>query len=66
MAALVPMMLSTTPAQGTVVAVADTHNITVFHNIDFVAVFGYSLGEELTVEVLRRTAPSSAPPPVRR
>jgi hypothetical protein len=52
-AALVPTMLSTMPAEGTVVSVADTHNITVFHNIDFVAVFGYSLGEELTVEVVR-------------
>jgi hypothetical protein len=52
-AALVPTMLSTTRAEGTVVNVAEGHNITVFHNIDFVAVFGYSLGEELTVEVVR-------------
>ena len=55
-AALVPTMLSTTPAEGTVVNVAEGHNITVFHNIDFVAVFGYSLGEELTVEVFRNDA----------
>ena len=52
-AALVPTMLSATPAQGTVVNVAAGHNITVFHNLDFVAVFGYSLGEEITVEVFR-------------
>jgi hypothetical protein len=52
-ATLVPTMLSTTPAQGTVVNVGAGHNITVFHNIDFVAVFGYDLGEVLTVEVIR-------------
>jgi hypothetical protein len=52
-AALVPTMLSMTPAEGTVVSVADGHNITVFHNIDFVAVFGYNAGDLLTVEVLR-------------
>ena len=52
-AALVPTMLSTTPAQGTVVNVGAGHNITVFHNIDFVAVFGYELGEVLTVQVIR-------------
>jgi hypothetical protein len=52
-AALVPSMLSTTPAEGTVVTVADGHNITVFHNIDFVAVVGYAEAEELTVEVVR-------------
>jgi hypothetical protein len=52
-AALVPTTLATTPAQGTVVQVADTHNITVFHNIDFVAVFGYEPGALLTVQVIR-------------
>ena len=52
-AAMVPMAVSTTPASGTVVQVADTHNITVFHNIDFVAVFGYEPGELLTVQVIR-------------
>jgi hypothetical protein len=52
-ATLVPTMLSTMPAEGTVVNVANGHNITVFHNLDFVAVFGYTLGEELTVEVFR-------------
>ncbi len=55
-AALVPTMLSTTPAQGTVVNVADGHNITVFHNIDFVAVVGYDEGEVLTVQVVRNGA----------
>ncbi|QIN81380.1 hypothetical protein GBA63_01125 [Rubrobacter tropicus] len=29
------------------------HNITVFHNLDFIAVFGYQVGEELTVQVFR-------------
>ena len=29
------------------------HNITVFHNIDFVATFGWDLGENLKIEVLR-------------
>jgi len=52
-AAMVPLAISTTPAEGTVVQVADTHNITVFHNIDFVAVFGYEPGELLTVQVVR-------------
>jgi hypothetical protein len=52
-AVAVPMAISTTPASGTVVQVADTHNITVFHNIDFVAVFGYQPGELLTVQVIR-------------
>jgi hypothetical protein len=52
-ATLVPTLLSTTPAQGTVVNVGAGHNITVFHNIDFVAVFGYDLGEVLTVQVIR-------------
>ena len=52
-AALVPTMLSTTPAQGTVVEMAEGHNITVFHNIDFVAVVGYAEGEVLTVQVVR-------------
>jgi hypothetical protein len=53
--ALVPTMLSVsnTPAQGTVVTMGAGHNITVFHNIDFVAVFGYDEGEVLTVEVVR-------------
>lgn len=55
-AAMVPLALSTTPAEGTVVSMADGHNITVFHNIDFVAVFGYELDEPLTVEVLRNDA----------
>jgi hypothetical protein len=52
-AAMVPMTISTAPADATIVQVADGHNITVFHNIDFVAVFGYELNEPLTVEVVR-------------
>ncbi|HET7193639.1 MAG TPA: hypothetical protein VFI99_01510 [Nocardioides sp.] len=53
LAAMVPMTINTTPADATIVQVADTHNITVFHNIDFVAVFGYEPGEVLTVQVVR-------------
>ncbi len=51
--ALVPATLSTAPAEGTVVKMDAAHNITVFHNIDFVAVTGYAEGELLTVEVQR-------------
>ncbi|HET8959546.1 MAG TPA: hypothetical protein VFN12_03780 [Nocardioides sp.] len=51
--ALIPTMLSTTPAEGTVVTVAEGHNITVFHNIDFVAVVGYDDADLLTVRVVR-------------
>ena len=51
---LVPTMLSTMPAEGTVVRVADGHNITVFHNIDFVTTSGWGEGEQVTVNVLRR------------
>ena len=51
--ALVPATLSTAPAEGTVVKMDAAHNITVFHNIDFVAVTGYDEGELLTVEVQR-------------
>jgi len=50
---LVPTLLSITPAEGTVVTVAGGHNITVFHNIDFVAVVGYEDTDELTVQVVR-------------
>ncbi len=34
--------------------VATGRNITAFHNIDFIAVFGWSLGEDVTVTVMRR------------
>ncbi len=51
-AALAPTALSTAPAEGTVVDIAPGHNITVFHNIDFVATFGHA-AETLTVEVRR-------------
>ena len=33
--------------------VRDGKNVTVFHNLDFVAVFGYEVGEEISVEVFR-------------
>ena len=33
--------------------IRDGHNITVFHNIDFVATFGHQVGTPLTVEVFR-------------
>src|SRR5918997_7091500 len=29
------------------------HNVAVFHNLDFVAAFGYPVGEPLTIEVFR-------------
>ena len=44
------------PAQALPVAGSEIrpgHNITVFHNLDFIAVFGYAEGEQLTVEVFR-------------
>ena len=52
-ASLAATALGTGNAQGTVVDVAPNHNITVFQNIDFVAVFGHELGEEVTVRVVR-------------
>jgi hypothetical protein len=52
-AALAPTAMSTMPAEGTVVDIAPGHNITVFHNIDFIATFGHTLGDSLTVTVRR-------------
>jgi hypothetical protein len=56
-AALAPTAMSTMPAEGTVVGeITPGHNVTVFHNIDFVATFGHTAGltpDELTVEVRR-------------
>jgi hypothetical protein len=46
--------LAALPASATVVNVADGHNITVFHNIDFVTASGWGDGEEITVTVRRR------------
>jgi hypothetical protein len=46
--------LAALPASATVVEVADGHNITVFHNIDFVTTSGWADGEAITVNVLRR------------
>jgi Chitobiase/beta-hexosaminidase C-terminal domain len=54
-AALAATALTDVPASATLSGpgVATGHNITVFHNIDFVAVFGWALGESLTVSVER-------------
>ena len=53
-ASLVPTAISTAPAEGTVVGeIAAGHNVTVFHNIDFVAAFGHAVGDDMTVEVHR-------------
>jgi hypothetical protein len=52
-AALAPTAVSTMPAEGTVVDVAPGHNVTVFHNIDFVAVFGHAANDQVTVQVMR-------------
>ena len=55
-AALAPTAMSTVPAEGTVVDIAPGHNVTVFHNIDFVAAFGHgdtAGAETVTVEVRR-------------
>jgi len=52
-ASLAPTGLNAGPAEGTVVGeMTPGHNITVFHNIDFVATFGHA-AETLTVEVSR-------------
>jgi hypothetical protein len=54
-AAMAATALAGVPASATLSGpgVSDGHNVTVFHNIDFVAVFGWTLGEELTVNVTR-------------
>jgi len=46
--------LAALPASATIVDVAAGHNITVFHNLDFVTTTGWADGEELTVNVHRR------------
>jgi len=46
--------LAALPASATIVDVAAGHNITVFHNLDFVTTTGWAEGEELTVNVRRR------------
>ena len=54
--ALLVSLPLTMPAQASPVAGSEIqpgHNITVFHNLDFIAVFGYAEGEQLTVEVFR-------------
>jgi hypothetical protein len=52
LASLASTAVNTVPAEGTVRSMAPGHNITVFHNIDFVATFGHA-AETLTVEVRR-------------
>ena len=54
-AALAATALTGAPASATLSGPGVTagHNITVFHNIDFVAVFGWGLGDTLTVTVER-------------
>jgi hypothetical protein len=48
--------LAALPAHATITNIEPGHNITVFHNIDFVAVTGWADGEALTVEVRRGNA----------
>ena len=48
--------LAAVPASATIVNVEPGHNVTVFHNIDFVAVSGWGDGEEITITVERRGA----------
>jgi hypothetical protein len=54
-AGLTATALAAIPASATLSGpgVAEGRNITVFHNIDFIAAFGWTLGEELTVTVAR-------------
>jgi hypothetical protein len=52
LASLASTAVNTVPAEGTVRSMAPGHNITVFHNIDFVATFGHA-AETLTVQVRR-------------
>jgi hypothetical protein len=46
--------LAALPASATIVDVPAGHNITVFHNLDFVTSSGWGDGEEITVNVHRR------------
>lgn len=48
-----PTLAQPAPAQPTGPGVRDGKNISVFHNLDFVAAFGYESGERLTVDVYR-------------
>ena len=54
-AAIAASTLGVVPAHSAVgpAGIANGINITVFHNIDFVATFGWGVGDSLTVEVLR-------------
>ena len=55
-ASLAPTAVNTVPAEGTIVDVSPGHNVTVFHNIDFVATFGHgaTAGTETLTVVVRR------------
>jgi hypothetical protein len=52
-AGLAAAALAAVPASATIVNVEAGHNITVFHNIDFVAATGWAVGESLTMTVTR-------------
>jgi hypothetical protein len=52
-AGLAASALAALPASATINSMATGHNITVFHNIDFVAVSGWAADEEITVTVER-------------
>lgn len=52
------------PAALTGPGVQAGHNITVFHNIDFIAVFGYPVGDPITIDIVRdghRVASATGP-----
>jgi len=55
-AGLAASALAALPASATIVNVEPGHNVTVFHNIDFVAVSGWADGESVTVNVFRGDA----------
>lgn len=48
-----PTLAQPAPAQPTGPGVRDGKNIGVFHNLDFIAAFGYPVGEKLTIDVYR-------------
>jgi Chitobiase/beta-hexosaminidase C-terminal domain len=52
-AGLAASALAALPASATIQNVEAGHNVTVFHNIDFVAVSGWDDGESVTVNVFR-------------
>ncbi|HUR84862.1 MAG TPA: chitobiase/beta-hexosaminidase C-terminal domain-containing protein [Solirubrobacteraceae bacterium] len=52
-AALGSAILAVPAANAEILAVDDNRNVGIFHNIDFVAGFGWEVGQPLTVEVFR-------------